>query len=564
MRYLFPVSVLAAFGAALLVGPADAYACGGFFCNATQPVNQAAERIIFAREEDGSVTALIQIRYQGPSERFAWMLPVHGSPEIAVSSNSAFDRLQQASNPIYQLTTTVEGTCREDNFDFSNGPFPAAGAADGGAAREDDPSVMVVNQGSVGPYDFVVISVDPTATNPAQTAVDWLGSEGYDVNDFGTDRLAPYLEGGMNLLAFRLTKGNDAGSIRPVRLGFGAGLPSIPLRPTAVAATDDMGVMVWVLGESRAIPANYHALELNEALINWINPNANYNAVVTRAANEAGGQGFVTEQAGAAGPFADAIFARSESQTWDDIRTADWSAQHGALLQQVLGVFGQHDGMRDVIARHVPVPPGVTRDELLDCPVCFLDLARTRIDGFDPAAFLEAVATEVIEPLEETRALFDAAPYVTRLYTTMSPDEMTVDPIFDFNSELGDVSNQHNADRVIECSPSVFRSEAPFRVVLEDGTVIRGNGRTWPFEVDGPLPANRVIRRIGPEGEGRVVTDNTEMIAAALVDSNARIPGPPAASGCAVSPRPGAGLAGFAGLLGLAGLVVARRRRSRR
>ena len=75
-------------------------------------------------------------------------------------------------------------------------------------------------------------------------------------------------------------------------------LPSIPIRPTAVAANDDMGVMVWVLASNRAIPSNYKALELNEALIDWFNPNNNYNDVVSRAADEAMGQGFVTEYAG--------------------------------------------------------------------------------------------------------------------------------------------------------------------------------------------------------------------------------------------------------------------------
>ena len=97
----------AAVAAVLTLSPTRAEACGGFFCDSSQPVNQNAERIIFAREPDGSVTAVIQIQYQGPSERFAWMLPVVGTPEVAVSSNSAFTRLQQASNP--QLSTQHDG-----------------------------------------------------------------------------------------------------------------------------------------------------------------------------------------------------------------------------------------------------------------------------------------------------------------------------------------------------------------------------------------------------------------------------------------------------------------------
>lgn len=101
MRWFLPVLFSAFSAAVATVGLVDtpAHACGGFFCDNAQPVNQAAERIIFSRAPDGTVTAVIQILYEGPAERFAWMLPVAGTPEIRVSSDLAFTRLQQATNP---------------------------------------------------------------------------------------------------------------------------------------------------------------------------------------------------------------------------------------------------------------------------------------------------------------------------------------------------------------------------------------------------------------------------------------------------------------------------------
>ena len=83
----------------------------GSSARSTQPVNQAAERIIFAEHDDGTVTAVVQIQYQGPAEQFSWVLPVPGTPEVGVSSNAAFTALQNASNPQYILNQTVEGTC---------------------------------------------------------------------------------------------------------------------------------------------------------------------------------------------------------------------------------------------------------------------------------------------------------------------------------------------------------------------------------------------------------------------------------------------------------------------
>src|SRR3989442_886440 len=120
MRSLIRTTVfgLAAVAATALV-PGVAFACGGFFCNQTQPLNQAAEGIIFADNGDGTVTAVIQIQYQGPSTAFSWLLPISSVPkadsDIGIASNVALQRLQTATNPNYTLTTRIEGTCRQQS-----------------------------------------------------------------------------------------------------------------------------------------------------------------------------------------------------------------------------------------------------------------------------------------------------------------------------------------------------------------------------------------------------------------------------------------------------------------
>ena len=67
-------------------------------------------------------------------------------------------------------------------------------------------------------------------------AVDLFTEQGYDVFGVTADVLGPYLADGMNLIAFRLTKGVETGSIRPVVITYPGDRPSIPIRPTAVAA----------------------------------------------------------------------------------------------------------------------------------------------------------------------------------------------------------------------------------------------------------------------------------------------------------------------------------------
>jgi MYXO-CTERM domain-containing protein len=549
--------------AALLLSPESASACGGFFCNASTPVNQAAERIIFTHDADGAVTAVIQIQYAGDADRFAWVLPVAGSPEVNVSSNAAFQRLQLATNPQYQLTTRVEGTCRDGGFRGG----PSFSVADAGAAADGGlvpPPVTVVDSGAVGPYDYVVIAIDPAALPLSTVAVDWLGENGYSIDPASAALLEPYLAGGMNLLAFRLTSGNDVGSIRPVTITFGPGLASIPIRPTAVAAVEDMGVLVWVLGEERSIPVNYMSLELNEALINWLNPGTTYDDVVNAAADEAGGQGFVTEMAGATATLGDVIFAPWERDQWSTQSVTDWTGREGQLLATILGQFGSFDGMRDSVAATVPLPADVTLDQLVSCVSCYYPYETADIEGFDAATFLASVETNVIEPMERMRDLFAAQPYVTRFYTTMSAAEMTRDPAFDFNGNLPDVSNLHTAERVIECSPSITQGEAPWRVALPSGETVRGTGTSWPFTPGtGDMPANARILRVGTEGTGDVIEDNTTSIARALGDHNVTVSGPPPASasgGCSVGTS--ASSAPVLALLAALGLFVSRRRKA--
>jgi hypothetical protein len=52
-------------------------------------------------------------------------------------------------------------------------------------------------------------------------------------------------------------KGATSGSIRPIVLTYEATRPMIPIKLTAVAANDDMGVLTWVLSEAQAVPKNY-------------------------------------------------------------------------------------------------------------------------------------------------------------------------------------------------------------------------------------------------------------------------------------------------------------------
>src|SRR5688500_15513173 len=179
-------------------------ACGGFFCSQAQGVNQAAERIVFANNGDGTVTAVIEIQYQGPADEFSWLLPISSVPQgdqIAVGSSLAFQRLQQATNPQYTLTTRIEGTCDQPpntGLGFggtANSGFSSAGGSGGGSATGG--GVTLEASGVVGSFEWAVISLDQALPEPADAAIEWLNTNGYDVPQGAPGLLRPYLMDGM-------------------------------------------------------------------------------------------------------------------------------------------------------------------------------------------------------------------------------------------------------------------------------------------------------------------------------------------------------------------------------
>ncbi|HEX2877965.1 MAG TPA: DUF2330 domain-containing protein, partial [Polyangiaceae bacterium] len=385
------------------------------------------------------------------------------------------------------------------------------------------------------------------AEDPAALALEWLADNDYDVSLLGEDILASYLEEGLNLAAFRLTKNSNAGSIRPVLIKYQSDQPVIPIRPTAVAANPDMGILVWVLGPGRAVPVNYRSLVLNDALLNWFNPSSNYNDVVIAAADEAGGHGFVTELATGETdtepvelPWENTIYPGFER---------DFRSQLDELgLQPMLTFaserFGTWDGFREALEGSVALRDGVTFDDFLECVDCYFVAAGgevqqssdggpmlSPIDGgsdaglatdagppppsngdpiwaTDPAAFLELLDSLVLEPMASTAALFPGQT-VTRLYTTLSADEMDEDPVFDFNLSLPGLSNNHQADQYLECDGS-------WVIELPSGLVIQGDGSTWPVSMADDLPYNLQVIQDDVEGPGDVITDNLELISSAL------------------------------------------------
>jgi hypothetical protein len=353
----------------------------------------------------------------------------------------------------------------------------------------------------------------------------------------------------------RLTKGDLVGAIRPLRITYAGESPSIPITPTAVAANQDMGILVWLVSEARSVPLNYKSVELNEALIDWFNPGANYASLVSAAADEGSGQAFVTEYAGAM------VAAPSLLTAWDLLVQAGTAGTPDDVLRAAdalcaswwagVGQCSTWDGWDEALLGAVTLPKGAQLEDLEACLAApeeeraglagCEDLTLERVK-FDAPRFLAAFTELVLRPVVDTWALFAGRPNLTRLYTTLSPDEMTVDPVFGSNRDLPPVSNLHQLRRDVAC-------DATWTLGFPSGVTVRatfgGTPETWPVH-PAALPAAQRILQYGTEGPGVVLEDHTPEFAGqtfGTLDCHYQVPDADLESqgDCGANGAPGAG-----------------------
>jgi MYXO-CTERM domain-containing protein len=557
-----------------------ARACGCFTPpDPTVPIVQAGERIAF-QVEDGVVTAHIQIQYSGSAEEFGWLLPLPSVPTLDVGTDELFTQLIQQTQPLYRLTAEYQGNCPFDpNQGGGSGGDGDSASDDGGDSAPGEGDGPLVVQDSIGPYDYAVLEADSE-----EPMLNWLEENGFFVPDGTDEAVDPYIRPGAFFLALKLRKGNDVGDIQPVVVKYASDLPMIPIILTGVAADPDMPVMVWVLGEHRAIPRNYFHTEINDAELNWLGFADNYVDVITRAVDEADEhQSFVTEYAGTSDIMLDRIDYEGRFGDLDEMRgIADainyveymtyngwpafapgsfgffFTAQTLAILQaelpvpaglleylteQGLSAGDYYNGIRYYVEQLQPEQPELFED---------LDLE------FDPQALTDQLEERVVLPTRAAGTLFKENSYMTRLFTTMSDDEMTRDPVFSFNPDLPEVSNVHEGRITYYCgiigddtpttTPATLTTENGFELAFPDGT------GTNPW-TDVNWPISQFIRVDREEGDSETVVDNTAAIQSAIRQRT-----PDNGGGCTVGGGPGAGGALALGGLGLL-LGLGRRRR---
>lgn len=441
--------------------PGHASACGGFFCN-RQGIQQTGERVLFSYEPDGSVTTVVQIAYAGPSEEFAWILPVPALPEISLGTDALFAGLERETAPSFGLDFDVVGHCRR---------APCCGClrtnvlTEGGGgpplpSRERGSGVAVRSRADVGPYDAAVLSADD-----ADALRRWLEDNGYFVPAAAAAALDPYVAAGSHFVALRLRKERSAGEIQPIVLRSSNREPCIPIRLTAIATVADLPVTVYFLADRRVRPFDYLLVSADlDSVAMWLGRET-YAQMVTRVVDDVGGHAFVTDFAGAP------PLLEIELPSIDDLETElDPVAFLIALRERG---FGGDSQLLAILERHLLPPEGVAGRQYFNCLANdWCDLYDDHLAGstFDPLALVEALREAIMEPRREAYEMLEGHAHLTRLFTTLSADEMDLDPTFIPSDELPSyVSNRHEATLRYDCGPAYFRWSAPQTLITEGG-----------------------------------------------------------------------------------------------
>ena len=521
---LTTVAMLSVAGAVALVAPSEAQACGGTFCDGgpqPMPVDQSGENILFVRR-GSQIQAHIQIQYEGDAERFGWVIPLQSVPTFSVGSEPLFQALLAGSVPQYWFTQQFD----DCSINMDPGSPPAddgqsTGAAgdDGGGEDPGGPDILL--QETVGAFEITVLS-----GGSAAEIITWLDDNGYQQDPDAEPILQEYVDENHVFGAVKLTSGADTDEIHPIVLTFDSSEPCIPLRLTRIAATDDMDVRSFFLGQARTVPRNYRHVLVNPLKIDWLNSADNYKEVISMAVDApmATGRAFVTEYAGPSDVVnTNAVF----SPQWnaapfvaiDPISVVDELTGQGLYFcDEFAGQCGGlHPLVQPILDEFLPVPAGVDPYAFYSCLSCY----EADIDplAWDGQAFADAIDARIVEPGANAMTLLADNPYLTRMYTTISPGEMTEDPMFWENGALPDVTNLQTGVRRTLCSgDTVFTLPDGREVFLPAGTT------DWPSFEDDPAwvqPWEAVVEETPEVGAALQLTDNNEAIDVALAAYNA-------------------------------------------
>jgi hypothetical protein len=302
----------------------DATACGACYANQSESTIVNDHRM--ALSISPNVTVLWdQIAYSGNPTEFAYVIPARRGTRLEVSHDGWFAALDASTRPIIMAPRSAGGSYPSGRPSTGNPSYggrsdgagcctassddamyaesgPQWGAADAGAASgssspeaQADP-VQILSQEVIGPYETVTLrSEDPEAL------FEWLVGNDFSIPEQSRPIVEDYVKAGLDFIAMRMrpSQTQQARAMEPIRILAPGADPTLPLRMMRIGSGANLGITLFVIGESRWRAKTFPNVSVDEAKIVWdyTKSKSNYVELAQQAMTAGDGRGWVTEYA---------------------------------------------------------------------------------------------------------------------------------------------------------------------------------------------------------------------------------------------------------------------------
>lgn len=202
-----------------------------------------------------------QIAYSGAPEDFAWVMPVPAGARVEVAASAWLEALDARTTT---QVSSQEILCFDDSSGGGCGMGAAAGGVPSSAPAQRGPSVTVVHEGTVGPYQTATLK----STDPGGVA-QWLTENGYKLPADIKPLLDDYTAQGRDFIALRLKPDTGIRSMRPVRVIMPGAITTFPMRMLSAGAGAAVALKVFVITEGRVQVEGFPGAEISAQELTW-------------------------------------------------------------------------------------------------------------------------------------------------------------------------------------------------------------------------------------------------------------------------------------------------------
>jgi len=224
--------------------------------NSAESPNQRA-LIIYDGEKE---TLVLQVKYSGEVEKFAWVVPLPNLPEantITTEDDTIFEEIHDETQPkVYRI------------FDrYGKGYYLGGGGGEGDSELIPEVAVQVWERLQVGPYEVAVLS-----GASSQALIDWLATNGYDFPGEAHAIIDFYIQKHWYFVATRvhvastLDKNNSSyqAGLPALKMQFQTDKPVFPLRISELTSANENEIELYVAAPHRMVCESYHTVAMEQ------------------------------------------------------------------------------------------------------------------------------------------------------------------------------------------------------------------------------------------------------------------------------------------------------------